>query len=177
MAEDTVDRIRTQTGRSRDDSSAAEVLSRLYRLMANIEPRVNDLYGSFDLTRGEAGVLGALERSQEPSLTPGRLAALLMCSSGAMTNRLDRLENDGLIERMPDPNDRRGTRIAITRAGRARTRAATAERERLDPELIPGLSAAERRTLVGLLRKLLVAYETQDAQGHGGARTGDLTAR
>lgn len=162
MAEDTVDRIRAQTGRSRDDSSAVEVLSRLYRLMAHIEPKVNGLYDSFDLTRGEGGVLGALARSEEPSLTPGRLAALLMCSSGAMTNRLDRLEADGLIARTPDPNDRRGTRIAITRTGRTRIRAATAERERLDPELVPGLSASERRALVGLLRKLLVAYEQRD---------------
>lgn len=163
MAEDTVDRIRARTGRSRDDSSAVEVLSRLYRLMAHIDPRVNELFGKFDLTRGEAGVLGALARAAEPSLTPGRLASLLMCSSGAMTNRLDRLEADGLIERTPDPNDRRGTRIAITRAGRSRIRAATGERERLDAELVPGLSAGERKMLVGLLRKLLVAYEEQAA--------------
>jgi DNA-binding MarR family transcriptional regulator len=162
MADDSVDRIRAETGRTRDDSSAVEVLSRLYRLMAHIDPRVNELFSAFDLTRGEAAVLGALARSDEPSLTPGRLASLLLCSSGAMTNRLDRLEDDGLIVRTPDPGDRRGTRIAITRSGRARVRAATAERERRDPDLIPGLSPSERRTLVDLLRKLLVAYEEQE---------------
>jgi DNA-binding MarR family transcriptional regulator len=76
-----------------------------------------------------------------------------------MTNRLDRLEADGLIERSRDPDDRRGTRIGITKAGRQRIRAASAEREKIEAALVPGISAAERRTLVGLLRKMLVAYE------------------
>jgi DNA-binding MarR family transcriptional regulator len=159
MTEDTVDRIRAETGRPRDDGSALAVLSRFYRLMAHVDRALNELYGRHGLTRGEAAVLGALDHAGEPSLTPGRLAALVMCSSGAMTNRLDRLEGDGLISRTPDPDDRRGTRIAITKAGRLRVRAATAERDRLETALIPGLSAAERRSLVALLRKVLVAYE------------------
>jgi DNA-binding MarR family transcriptional regulator len=76
-----------------------------------------------------------------------------------MTNRLDRLEADGLMARSPDPDDRRGTRIVITAAGRERIRAAAAERDRLGTALLPGLNAAERRTLVDLLRKVLVGYE------------------
>lgn len=159
MTYDTVDRIRTETGRGRDDTSAVAVLSRFYRLMAHVDKRLGDVFARHGLTRGEASVLGALVAAGEPELTPGRLASLEMCSSGAMTNRLDRLEAGGLIERMPDPSDRRGTRIAITADGRARAKAAAAERDRRDAELVPGLTSAERSTLVELLRKVLVAFE------------------
>jgi DNA-binding MarR family transcriptional regulator len=157
--QDAVDRIRTSTGRARDDGSSVAVLSRLFRLMAHVERAVNDLYGRHGLTHGEANVLGALAAAGGDPLTPTRLASLLMCSSGAMTNRLDRLESDGLIERSRDPDDRRGTRIAITKEGRARIRAAAAEREKIQDELLPGLSATERGELVELLRKVLVGYE------------------
>lgn len=163
MMQDTVDRIRSATGRARDDGSTVAALSRFYRLMAHVDRAVSDLYGRFDLTHGEANVLGALAAASEDSLTPSKLSALLMCSSGAMTNRLDRLEDDGLIVRSPDPEDRRGTRIAITTAGRDRIRAATSERTRIERSLLPGLTAPERRTLVGLLRKVLVAYESQES--------------
>jgi DNA-binding MarR family transcriptional regulator len=160
MMQDAVDRIRATTGRARDDGSTVAVLSRFYRLMAHVDRAVNELYDRHGLTHGEANVLGALAAATgEDALTPTRLSSLLMCSSGAMTNRLDRLEADGLIERSRDPDDRRGTRIGITKAGRQRIRAASAEREKIEAALVPGISAAERRTLVGLLRKMLVAYE------------------
>ena len=161
MASDSIDRIRTRTGRKSDDAAAVDVIGRLFRLTGHLERMLGEMLARHGLTRGEFGVLSALEHASEPSLTPGRLAADLICSSGAMTNRLDRLEADGLIVRTPDPDDRRGTRISITKAGRLRAQAAAAERDRLDPELIPGLSAAERRELVKLLRKVLVAHEAR----------------
>jgi DNA-binding MarR family transcriptional regulator len=159
MAPDSIDRIKARTGRKADDGAAVEVIGRLFRLTGHLDRLLGELFARHGLTRGEFGVLSALTHAPEPSLTPGRLAAELICSSGAMTNRLDRLEADGLIVRAPDPEDRRGTRISITKAGRLRVQAAAAERDRLDPELIPGLSAAERRELVKLLRKVLVAHE------------------
>lgn len=161
MAPDSIDRIRARTGRKSDDAAALEVVSRLYRLTGHLDRILGDLFARHGLNRGEFGVLSALLHAREPSLTPGRLAAELICSSGAMTNRLDRLEADGLIERTPDPDDRRGTRISITKAGRLRVQAAAAERDRLDPALVPGLSAAERRELVKLLRKVLIAHEAR----------------
>jgi DNA-binding MarR family transcriptional regulator len=168
MAPDSIDRIKARTGRKADDAAAVEVIGRLYRLTGHLDRLLGELFARHGLTRGEFGVLSSLLHAGEPSLTPGRLAAQLICSSGAMTNRLDRLEADGLIVRTPDPEDRRGTRISITKAGRLRVQAATAERDRLDPELVPGLSAAERRELVKLLRKVLVAHE---------ARTEPVSAR
>jgi DNA-binding MarR family transcriptional regulator len=161
MAPDSIDRIRARNGRKTDDAAAVEAISRIYRLTGHLDRLLGEMFARHGLTRGEFGVLSALAHAPEPSLTPGRLAAELICSSGAMTNRLDRLEADGLIVRAPDPDDRRGTRISITKAGRLRAQAAAAERDRLDPELVPGLSAAERRELVKLLRKVLAAHEAR----------------
>ena len=161
MPPDSIDRIRARTGRKSDDGAAVEVIGRIYRLTGHLDRLLGELFARHGLTRGEFGVLSAVTHASEPSLTPGRLAAELICSSGAMTNRLDRLEADGLIVRTPDPDDRRGTRISITKAGRLRVQAAAAERDRLDPELVPGLSPAERRALVTLLRKLLAAHEAR----------------
>jgi predicted dehydrogenase len=60
---------------------------------------------------GEFDVLATLRRSGDPyMLSPTRLYEAAMISSGGMTNRLDRLERAGLIERRPDPSDRRGKR-------------------------------------------------------------------
>jgi DNA-binding MarR family transcriptional regulator len=64
-------------------------------------------------------VLATLRRSGELyMLSPTHLYETVMISSGGMTNRLDRLERAGLVERRPDPNDRRGKLIALTDAGK-----------------------------------------------------------
>jgi DNA-binding PadR family transcriptional regulator len=83
-------------------------------------------------------------------------------SSGAMTNRLDRLEKAGLIRRLPDPNDRRGQLIEPTEKGHAawdRTVVTQAERER---RIASVLSEREREQLHRLLRKLMSAFPDRD---------------
>jgi DNA-binding MarR family transcriptional regulator len=79
-------------------------------------------------------------------------------STGAMTNRLDRMEQAGLIRRLPDPNDRRGTLIEPTDAGHAawdKTASTQARREAL---IAAALAPAEREELHGLLRTLMRAF-------------------
>lgn len=67
---------------------------------------------------GEFDVLATLRRAGEPhALSPTALYEAAMISSGGMTNRLDRLERAGLIERKPNLEDRRGTLVALTEAG------------------------------------------------------------
>jgi DNA-binding MarR family transcriptional regulator len=83
-------------------------------------------------------------------------------SSGAMTNRLDRMEEAGLIRRLPDPNDRRGQLIEPTEKGHAawdRTVVTQAERER---RIASVLSEREREQLHRLLRKLMSAFPDRD---------------
>ncbi|MDP9366318.1 MAG: MarR family transcriptional regulator [Chloroflexota bacterium] len=82
-----------------------------------------------------------------------------MLSSGAMTNRLDHLERDGLIERLPDPADRRGVLVALTPEGRALVDEAVAAHGANEHRLLGALSPEERHTLAALLRKLLLSLD------------------
>jgi DNA-binding MarR family transcriptional regulator len=91
-------------------------------------------------------------------LSAGELADTMGLSSGAMTNRLDRLEEAGLVRRVPDPNDRRGVLVEPTEQGHAAwTRAAgtAASRESLIASV---LSEREKEQLHAVLRRLMAAF-------------------
>jgi DNA-binding MarR family transcriptional regulator len=85
-------------------------------------------------------------------------------SSGAMTNRIDRLERAGYVERRPDPRDRRGVLISLTAAGRDLVDEAIAARFRDAEKTLQPLTPDERELLATLLRKLLSEY--QPAEDH-----------
>jgi DNA-binding MarR family transcriptional regulator len=78
-----------------------------------------------------------------------------MISSGGMTNRLDRLENAGLVERHPDPGDRRGKLIALTENGKRVVDETIARHVANEERLLAVLTAAEQEQLNALLRKLI----------------------
>jgi DNA-binding MarR family transcriptional regulator len=79
-------------------------------------------------------------------------------SSGAMTNRLDRMEAAGLIRRLPDPSDRRGTLIEPTEAGHAAWDKSVSTQARREAMIASVLSPAERDQLHSLLRQLMRAF-------------------
>lgn len=143
-----------------DGRSATEISSRLFRLVGHVEQMVGRIYAKYGLNRPEADLLSTLLRAGKP-MPASYLAASVMCSTGTMTNRLDRLERDGMVRRRNDPDDRRGVLIGLTPQGRKAIEAAIAEREAVDAELIPGLSSKKRQALVGLLRESLLSLETQ----------------
>jgi DNA-binding MarR family transcriptional regulator len=108
------------------------------------------------LTRAEGDVLLTLRRSGDPyRLSPSALGDSLLVSSGTMTNRLDRLEERGLISREPNPGDRRGMDVILTPKALRLVDAAVADHVENERRMLSGLTAAERRQLDGLLRKLL----------------------
>lgn len=82
-----------------------------------------------------------------------------MLSSGAMTNRLDRLKDAGLIRRVPDPDDRRGVQVELAAKGRKLIDAALPGHIETETEVLSGLTKSERRELDALLRKLLRGLE------------------
>jgi DNA-binding MarR family transcriptional regulator len=82
-----------------------------------------------------------------------------MLSSGAMTNRLDRLEHAGLVIRMPDPQDRRGILVGLTEQGQEVVEQAIAAGWETQYRLMSALTPAECESIAGLLRKLLLALE------------------
>jgi DNA-binding MarR family transcriptional regulator len=92
----------------------------------------------------------------------GMLAKYMQLSSGAMTNRLDRMEAAGLIRRLPDPNDRRGTLVEPTKAGHAAWDQAGGTQARREARIAAVLTEKERHQLHGLLRKLMRAFPDRD---------------
>ena len=87
-------------------------------------------------------MLAALRRAGEPYvLSPGRLLAQTLVTSGTMTNRIDRLESRGLVQRRPDPADRRGVHVRLTPQGEQRGDAALADLLERERELLAGPDA------------------------------------
>jgi DNA-binding MarR family transcriptional regulator len=133
---------------------------RLGRLHTHATRAIEAVLVRHGLTIGEFDVLAALRRAGAPHvMTPTALARLLMLSPAGMTNRVDRLEAAGLVERRPDPSDRRSSLVVLTSAGRALADAAVDDHVANEAELLSGLTAAERRTLDQLLHKLLASLE------------------
>ena len=100
------------------DVSNLPLLTRLARLGVLIETFQHEVLEPFELTPSDYGVLAALRRAGKPyALNPSQLYSRLRRSSGGMTKILKRLEQSGLVERQPDPDDGRGTRVVLTRRG------------------------------------------------------------
>ncbi|RWN57506.1 MAG: MarR family transcriptional regulator [Mesorhizobium sp.] len=139
------------------DVSPMAVLGRLNEASSLIaRERLAPLFARFGLQSGEFDVLATLRRSGSPyALTPTALYEATMVTSGAMTNRLDRLEKSGLIMRGPHPNDRRGVVVQLTEKGLALVDEAVAAHVANEHEILSGLTRAEQDTLAGLLEKLI----------------------
>lgn len=102
-----------------EDLDAMALFGRLARLTALASAAIEAGLAPFGLKVGEFDVLASLRRAGDPfELTPTALGRQLLLSSGAMTNRLDRLETAGLVRRRPDPHDRRGVMVGLTDRGR-----------------------------------------------------------
>lgn len=115
------------------------------------------LAAQFELHQGEFDVIATLRRSGEPyALTPTDLHERLMLSSGAMTSRLDRLENKGLIQRAPSPTDRRSIQVRLTPAGLALIDKALPLHVANEQQAVSALTQKEQKQLDGLLAKLIV---------------------
>ena len=112
------------------------------------------------LTLADWQVLTTLRNSG--SRSPGAIARYHDLTSGTVTNRLDRLESEGYIRRVPDPEDRRGIRVELTDAGRKAWEKAASIQARKEAFFASALTAAEQRRLNGLLRKLMLAFEAAE---------------
>ena len=134
------------------------VTGRISRITARIVQREDEVFGRYGLTRGDVGVLSAL-RTSPHTLSPTQLFRGPMLSSAGMTKRLDRLEQQGLVNREPDPKDRRGVTIQLTESGRRLVARAIADNTKNEATLLAGLSGKERRMLGDLLRRLLSRTE------------------
>ncbi|KQY60204.1 MarR family transcriptional regulator [Aeromicrobium sp. Root495] len=160
--EDDVDRIVAAWERERPDLDVTpmQVLSRVSRLARHLDQARKTAFAAHELESWEFDVLSALRRSGHPyELSPGRLVAETFVTSGTMTNRIDRLTGRGLVQRRPDPEDRRGVLVQLTDDGRARVDAAVAELLGHESAILAGLPAPARERLTGDLRHLLRPFD------------------
>lgn len=159
---DAVDQILDQWHEERPDLdlSAMGIFGRLGQLTLLLIPALEGVFARHGLRRGEFDVLAALRRSGPPyTLIPSALAKTLMLSRAGMTNRLDRLEADGLVERRLDPTDRRSFHVALTGRGHRVVDAAVTDHAANESRLLSALTPDERETLDHALRTLLQAIE------------------
>ncbi|MDR1186657.1 MAG: MarR family winged helix-turn-helix transcriptional regulator [Bifidobacteriaceae bacterium] len=158
-------------GRERPDLDASplEVFSRVTRLAKYLDHMRQESFARYGLQGWEFDVLAELRRSGAPyELTPGQMSAAILLSTGAMTNRLNRIEAAGLIERHEDPNDRRMVRVRLTETGRQRVDDALADLLERQAEWLAALPGATRQRLAAALAKLLIPVERADRADRAG---------
>lgn len=159
---DAVDQILAQWNRERPDLdvSAMGPLGRLARLRTHLSREIDATLAAHGLNSSTFDVLATLRRSGEPfRLSPSDLMATMMVTSGTMTNRIDQLEKQGLVERLPNPDDRRGLIVALTPKGRALVDEAVTAHVANQERLMAALTVEERNALDTLLRRHLAAFE------------------
>jgi DNA-binding MarR family transcriptional regulator len=161
--QDEVDRIVGAWSRERPDLDVAplEVLSRVSRLARHLDLARRAAFAEHGLDTWEFDVLSALRRAGAPyALSPGRLVTQTLVTSGTMTNRVDRLEQRGLVARSADRSDRRGVVVSLTSDGQERVDAAMADLLERERALLGHLDDSARDALAAALRTLVAPFDS-----------------
>jgi DNA-binding MarR family transcriptional regulator len=165
MRRDTVDKLLSQWRSERPDLDVAALgiairIEMLAKLMRRGTARNLATVG---LKPWEYDVLSALRRQGEPYQLPAsELAKASLLTPGAMTTRIDQLEHRQLVRREPDPGDRRGILVSLTRKGLALVDRAIEVRLAAAESRTCCLGRRERAEAEGALRELLVSAEAPD---------------
>ncbi len=155
------------------DLEVEGIVDRIGGLNRRFHRALDETLAEFKLDHAEWRLLGLLVRKApwgkpgtDPDkayrTSPGKLAKLMELSSGAMTNRLDRLEQAGLIRRLPDPDDRRGIQVEATEDGRRLYEDTVGVQARKEQLVAAALSDAEKKQLNSLLRRLMLEFEKNE---------------
>jgi DNA-binding MarR family transcriptional regulator len=169
---DRIDTILEQWARERPDLDVTPmgIIGRISYLEGLIDEQMKAACSEFNLERWGFDVLASLRRAGKPyHLTPTQLYRSLMLTSGAMTNRIDRLETAGLVERLQDPEDRRGVLVSLTKDGLKRIDRAVTEHMKVEEKMLAPLSDKDRERFSELLRTLSHGVEAM-RKGGGGRR-------
>ncbi len=160
---DAIDRLISQwdTERPELDTEPMALFGRIVRIAKHLETAVAKLHKQYDLKLGEFDVLATLRRSGSPyCLTPSELAASSMLTSGAMTNRLDKLVDKQLVARDHSTEDRRSVTVKLTESGLSLIDELVDKHVALQHQLVENLGAAEREQLSPLLKQWLLQFES-----------------
>jgi DNA-binding MarR family transcriptional regulator len=158
---DEVDELVEAWARERADLDLepVAVFSRIHRLARHLDLARREAFAAHGIESWEFDVLAALRRAGEPyELSPGRLLRETLVTSGTMTNRVDRLAGRGFVERYPDPGDRRGVIVRLTREGKTAVDGAFEALLDAEAALLADLPVRDQTKLASLLRTLLAPY-------------------
>ena len=142
------------------DPAVESIVNRIGAAYRLLDDQMRDSLGHVGLTKEEFKVLIELRSG---SRTHGSLSRDLEVSTGAMTNRLDKLEREGLVIRARDPNDRRGVLLSLTDAGSERLDAYIDRGAHRERQLLEELTQTDKRRLNDLLAKLLDSLRAEQA--------------
>lgn len=153
---DHVEQITRQWEQERPDLdvTAMGLIGRLARLYLAYSAEMQKTFAGFGLNSAKFDVLATLRRAGNPYvLSPGDLLKATMVASGTMTNRIDRLVADDLVERKVNPEDSRSFLIGLTPKGLLLIDRAIEAHVATQTRLVSGLSAAEIAQFKELLGK------------------------
>jgi len=124
-----------------------------------LQARLDGIAEAYGLSHtGDLDVLTDLDRAGPPhQRTPSELAETLLLTTGGMTVRLNRLQQAGLIERLPNPRDGRGVLVRLTPIGKELAEDALATLLDTQAASLGTLQPSEQADLADLLRTLLIA--------------------
>jgi DNA-binding MarR family transcriptional regulator len=159
---DSVDRLLADWRRVRPalDFSPLAIVGRLSRLRAHLDAALEAVFAAHGLTAPGFAVLVTLARLDAPGgVSQRRLMDELGLTSGTVSVRIDRLAEAGLVERRPDPDDRRNALVVLTAQGLALFERVAPEHLENERRLLATLDACQQARLAALLRTLLVEFE------------------
>lgn len=159
---DAIDRVVEQWAREKPelDTEPMAMMGRLIRISKYLETEIAALHKRYDLKLGEFDVLATLRRSGKPyCLTPSGLIESMMLTSGAMTNRLDKLESKALIRRTHSKEDRRSVTVELTKEGLTLIDQIMIEHVEIQQKLVRSLTITQKKNINQLLKTWLSAYE------------------
>jgi len=162
MNRDLIDELQNDWSRQRPDlnSEPMGVVLRIQALAKILGDQTTAALQEFDLQWWQYDVLSTLRRQGEPFVMAAtNLADSTMLTSGAMTNRIDRLEEENLVRRIKDDNDGRRVLVQLTRKGIRMIEDATEARFETAMDAVEGLSSQQRNSLSSLLRLMMTAQE------------------
>jgi DNA-binding MarR family transcriptional regulator len=164
--QDHVDRWLAERELPGVDKEVEGIVDRIGGLNRRLHKMLGDTLSEFGLSLGEWKVLNHLQSTGPPyQRSVGKLAERADLSSGAMTNRLDKLEAADLVRRLPDPDDRRGVQVELTEHGRQTWEEALRTGAAQEALVAAALTPEEKQQLNSLLRRLMREFERREDGG------------
>jgi DNA-binding MarR family transcriptional regulator len=164
--QDHVDRFLAEHNLPGVDLEVEAIIDRINGLRRRLNAMADETLAQLGLAEGAWKVLTNLRFAGPPyRRSVGKLAKRAELSSGAMTNRLDRLEDAGLVRRVPDPEDRRGVLVELTKEGHRAWEEGLAAQAANEKLVTAALSDEEQVQLNALLRRLMREFERREQSG------------